>query len=414
MSEGINLQDCFDAVVHYDLPWNPNRLEQREGRVDRFGQRRTEVKAVLLYGANNPVDQVVLDVLIRKARKIRRDLGISVPVPGDTEQVIQTVVDNVLLRRRDQTIQLELTLSTPDASRLHEAWDEAAEREKRQRGYFDQHGIKPDEVSREIEATDAVLGDPQAVRRFLADALQRFGGGLVPARGKDGVFLLSAGNLKTKLQDLVGGEFPIAVTFDRTKDADALYLGRTQPLVARVCDAVLGEAFSIEGDERFSRAGAMFTDAVKRWTALMLLRLRYRLVEATEEFAEEIVLAAFGRSHDGGLQWLEPYATAARHLADSALPAANITREERSINVQRALDMLKSDPKWFRPILEWRVGELEAAHRRLRALLKERPLEIRPHTPPDILGLRLRLSTIRFFATASSRMSRALPQHSAP
>jgi hypothetical protein len=39
----------------------------------------------------------------------------------------------------------------------------------------------------------------------------------------------------------------------------------------------------------------MFTDAVAKWTALLLLRLRYRLIEATEEFAEEIVLAAFQR-----------------------------------------------------------------------------------------------------------------------
>ena len=385
LSEGINLQEHFDAVVHYDLPWNPNRLEQREGRVDRYGQPRDDVKTVLLYGANNPVDQVVLDVLIRKARKIRRDLGIAVPVPGDAEQVIQTVVDNVLLRRRDQSVQLELALSTPDTSRLHEAWDAAAEREKRQRGYFDQHGIKPDEVAREIEATDAVLGDPQAVRRFLADALQRFGGGLGAAKDKDGVFALSAGNLKPKLQDFAGGEFPITITFDRRKDTDALYVGRTQPLVARVCDAVLGEAFSIEGDERFARAGAMFTDAVARWTALVLLRFRYRLVEATEEFAEEIVLAGFGRGSSGP-HWLEPYATAARDLADKALPKANISREERSSHVDRALRVLKDDPKWFRPILDWRVGELEAAHRRLRALLKERPLEIRPHTPPDILG----------------------------
>ena len=32
LSEGINLQDHFTGVLHYDLPWNPNRLEQREGR----------------------------------------------------------------------------------------------------------------------------------------------------------------------------------------------------------------------------------------------------------------------------------------------------------------------------------------------------------------------------------------------
>src|SRR5690606_16039985 len=38
LSEGINLQAYFDAVVHYDLSWNPTRHEQREGRVDRYGQ----------------------------------------------------------------------------------------------------------------------------------------------------------------------------------------------------------------------------------------------------------------------------------------------------------------------------------------------------------------------------------------
>jgi hypothetical protein len=188
------LQEHFDAVVHYDLPWNPNRLEQREGRVDRFGQPKPSVKTVLLYGSNNPVDQVVLDVLIRKAQKIRRDLGIAVPVPVEAELVIQTVVDNVLLRGKGRTVQLELALEIPDTSRLHEAWDEAAEREKRQRGYFDRHGIKPDEVAREVEATDSVLGDIDAVRQFLADALQRFGGELRPV--KEGMLSLSPGSLK--------------------------------------------------------------------------------------------------------------------------------------------------------------------------------------------------------------------------
>ena len=92
LSEGINLQEQFDAVVHYDLPWNPNRLEQREGRVDRFGQPRAEVKTVLLYGTNNEVDQVVLDVLLRKAHAIRNALGVSVPVPAEAERVVEAVV----------------------------------------------------------------------------------------------------------------------------------------------------------------------------------------------------------------------------------------------------------------------------------------------------------------------------------
>ena len=55
LSEGVNLQGSFDAVVHYDLSWNPTRHEQREGRVDRFGQPNKIVRATLMYGDNNPV-----------------------------------------------------------------------------------------------------------------------------------------------------------------------------------------------------------------------------------------------------------------------------------------------------------------------------------------------------------------------
>ena len=43
LSEGINLQALFDCVVHYDLSWNPTRHQQREGRVDRFGQRSKRI-----------------------------------------------------------------------------------------------------------------------------------------------------------------------------------------------------------------------------------------------------------------------------------------------------------------------------------------------------------------------------------
>ena len=54
LSEGINLQEHFDAVLHYDLAWNPTRHEQREGRVGRFGQEKSEVRVVTWYGADNP------------------------------------------------------------------------------------------------------------------------------------------------------------------------------------------------------------------------------------------------------------------------------------------------------------------------------------------------------------------------
>ncbi|MBI4244413.1 MAG: DEAD/DEAH box helicase, partial [Planctomycetes bacterium] len=48
ISEGVNLQNLFDSVIHYDLPLNPNRMEQRAGRIDRFGQEK-QVKEFVMY-----------------------------------------------------------------------------------------------------------------------------------------------------------------------------------------------------------------------------------------------------------------------------------------------------------------------------------------------------------------------------
>jgi hypothetical protein len=389
-SEGIDLQEQFDSVVHYDLPWNPNRLEQREGRVDRFGQPKREVRTVLLYGTNNQVDQVVLDVLIRKATTIRRTLGIAVPVPVDPEAVIETVVDNVLLSRAPREHQLELALSTPDVSRLHAAWDEAAEREKRDRGFFSQRGIKPDEVAREIEATDSILGDPDAVHRFVADALQRFGGRLTPRR-EPGIFELVPGEMRARLAPSLGSDFPVRVAFSTLREPVPV-LGRTHPAVAALCEAVLGQAFSADPDALFARSGVMRTDAVRLRTVLVLLRLRYTLEEEVEEFAEEVVLAAFAR-RDGRLLWLEPVETAGREIADAAHPVSNVPRSEKEEQIHWALDFLTSTPDWHKPVVTARVGELEGAHARLRKLTKTPRLKVQPHEPPDILGCFVLLPT---------------------
>jgi hypothetical protein len=390
LSEGINLQEHFDAVVHYDLPWNPNRLEQREGRVDRFGQPRDEVKTVLLYGTNNEVDQVVLDVLLRKARAIRNALGVSVPVPLEAERVVEAVVGSVLLRRPRPGLQMELAFTTPDVSRLHDAWDRAAAREKEERAFFAQSGIQPDEVERELEATDSVLGEPETVLRFLADAVQRLGGELRPT-GKPGVHTLIPGELGARLKDQTGLDFPLKITLDARLDPGAEPIGRTHPLVAAVADEVLSRAFAPEPSPGFARAGAIFTNAVDRRTILLLLRIRYLLREETggaepvESFAEEIVLAACQRG-DGQVRWLEPIDRAGRELAERAEPTANMPQPEKTEHLAWALDVLDPSKPWYQPVIEHRVAALADAHARLRRLIKAPRLEIKPHEPPDVMG----------------------------
>ena len=72
-SEGLNLHRSARYLLHYDCPWNPSRLEQRNGRLDRYGQAR-DVTVHHFLSDDDP-DLKFLDHVIRKANDIREDLG---------------------------------------------------------------------------------------------------------------------------------------------------------------------------------------------------------------------------------------------------------------------------------------------------------------------------------------------------
>ena len=73
--EGINLQFCW-LMVNYDIPWNPARLEQRMGRIHRYGQQHDPVIIVNLV-AGKTREGKVLQVLLNKLERIRGELGSS-------------------------------------------------------------------------------------------------------------------------------------------------------------------------------------------------------------------------------------------------------------------------------------------------------------------------------------------------
>ena len=73
--EGINLQNHCADLFHFDVPWNPSRMEQRNGRIDRKLQRSAEVRCYYFVYKQRPEDRV-LQVLVKKAFRCRR-----IPLP---------------------------------------------------------------------------------------------------------------------------------------------------------------------------------------------------------------------------------------------------------------------------------------------------------------------------------------------
>jgi superfamily II DNA or RNA helicase len=72
--EGVNLQNHCADLFHFDLPWNPSRLEQRNGRIDRVLQRAPEVRCYYFIFPQRSEDRV-LQALVRKTETIQKELG---------------------------------------------------------------------------------------------------------------------------------------------------------------------------------------------------------------------------------------------------------------------------------------------------------------------------------------------------
>jgi superfamily II DNA or RNA helicase len=385
LSEGINLQRSFTAALHYDLPWNPNRLEQREGRVDRFGQIAKKVKTILFYGCDNPVDGAVLDVLLRKAKEIHRDLGITVPVPMDSETIMEAVL-KTLFFRAPQVQQLNL-FEEPIVQDVHRRWEEAASREKESRTRFAQRAIKPDEVDRELRESDSVLGDPDAVKRFVLNTCQRLGVTVEPH--KDNVFtILSFDRFPEMLKTTLPDEKEWRVIFTTPAPENVTYLGRNHPFVSSLAQFLLEEALTQNGGAHATRCGLIRSHAVNRRTSLLLMRLRFTLEEPerTPLLAEEVFVCGLRGFPPDRIEWVSEEEVF--DLLQRAKPEANISATERQEVLDEVLGWWDSIKPELQSLIEKRAQKLLDSHRRIRtsAHLYRRGLSIKPHLPPDLLG----------------------------
>lgn len=400
LSEGINLQRGFDAVLHYDLSWNPTRHEQREGRVDRYGQTRQQVKVVTYYGADNGIDGIVLDVLLRKHQAIRRSLGISVPIPVNTDQVINAVMEGLILRGQSPDATALLpgfeAIIEPQRELLAREWVNASEREKRSRSLFAQNAVKVEDVAREVEAMRATLGSRLDVQDFLETSLTRFGavrlGGI---HGRTGRYDLTpvpvpvreAMGLRAEVQQL---NYSFDSSFAEAEGATR-FLTRTHPIPAGLAAYVVDTSLDPLLDSIASRAGAMVTRAVERRTTVLILRPRYHLITRRrgqpdhETLAEDCFTAAFSGSPSAP-EWLGSSALDGLLLAQ---PAGNILPELALERLRVVVDAREALLAQLQPVIDARAASFAEANRRVRTAIKDKgwTFDVMPLPRPDILGL---------------------------
>jgi superfamily II DNA or RNA helicase len=401
LSEGINLQKTFNAVIHYDLAWNPTRHEQREGRVDRYGQPNKEVRVVTYYGKDNQIDGIVLDVLINKHKKIRSALGVSVPVPIDTNQVIEAIFEGLLLRRKDrrgepEAVQLNLLnqLMVPQKEQLFKNWEAVSEKEKRSRTMFAQDGIKVEEVAAELEAVRSAVGSGIDVERFVKDAMTAHGA--IVTESENIKFNLK--EIPRALSELIGFTDQFTAKFSLPITSEEIYLNRTHPVVDGLAQFIMNGALDPLFEGKAKRAGVIRTSQVIVRTIILLIRARFHIVSIRGSLelpilAEECILAGFTGAPERRI-WLqneqiEPLL--------SALPQGNVPHEQGSAFVKQIVDNFDELRPELNKLIQQKGDYILAQHKKVRdSSLKKGPavsFRVEPQFPADVLGIYVFLPT---------------------
>ncbi|MFD7806037.1 DEAD/DEAH box helicase [Streptomyces cellulosae] len=404
LSEGVNLQHHFDAVVHYDLAWNPTRHDQREGRVDRYGQKRDQVRVITMYGEDNGIDGKVLEVLFKKHRQIKKDLGISVSVPDETASgVTDAVVEWLLLhgRQGSQESLFEMDGHQESFDRIEREWSSAAEREKTSRSKYAQRAIHPEEVAREVAAVRAALGGAEEVREFTLEALRDLDALIRDPRDGSGDFTAQVGGTPAGLRDALAAtlgnrlveedrEIPFRTTPAIGRGEAALV--RTDPAIGAVASYVLDSALDAkaQGPRPARRCGVVTTDAVSVRTTLLLVRYRFHLTLPSRSGERQVV------AEDARLLAYEGLPQRARWLDDDAAAAllgARATANTHELAARKAITRaLEGLPGLADHLTEYGTrlaAELDASHRRVRKANEEivRGLKVVPQEPADVLGV---------------------------
>ena len=383
LSEGINLQHLFTAVVHYDLAWNPTRHEQREGRVDRFGQQAGEVRCTMLYGQDNPVDGFVLNVILRKGEAIQKELGVLVPMPEDEARINQALVKAALMKRGgnaqpytpDMFAEANVVLQP-----LQAQWQDALESTRANRTEIAQRRIRPDEVLPEWQKQQEALGTQADVQRFVQSACARLNAPLEPTRKQHFRFLPQhlPEALRQRLDD-EGISKPLLLNFNE--------LHRSHPLVSVLAEHLLET--SLSGEQAVAaRCAATLTEAVEVVTTIYLLRLRHQLgyVRRRQPFqmmAEETVaLAVAGRSNP---QWLQGDAVA--KLLECT-PSGNLPSDTVQREIRTALDFLQNHSEQLQTLAQQRAQTLLADHQRVREAARDvGQYSVSACLPVDVMGV---------------------------
>jgi superfamily II DNA or RNA helicase len=285
LSEGVNLQQGFEAVVHYDLPWNPNRMEQRNGRIDRFGQTAKEVLISTMHSQNNPVDDIVLNILYKKQEEIRKRLGVYLPIADNDASLMETIIQKFMETKvTTQTEYIQGSLFDNDPDFLRQEEEERAlqlkrmeENEKISHTYFahNRQQMDPTRLTSTLNEARAIIGGVQDTCDFVVEQLKHAGVNI-----KEDAplcysfqFLDLPNELRHYFDKVRAKNGLIRISFASPTPKHYTYIGRNHIFVEDLSRGVVNDSIN-GGTLAAGRAMVMETEDVKQKVTVLLMRVR--------------------------------------------------------------------------------------------------------------------------------------------
>lgn len=403
LSEGINLQDKFNAVLHYDLPWNPNRLEQREGRVDRFGQpgwidrngnHQNTVDVKVLFGEDNPMDVVVLKIIIEKIQRIQNTSGVSISLADDNRSVMDKVLKEVLLNpdKAQNRFARQMRIDFGPSPELDELDIEitneieaARIKAEKIRSIFAHEGIMPEDVKKDLLEVDEAIGDVETLEAFVLAAGQLLGAVFEKVNGG---YAIKKVNMDDWLMAALGQGDKIHISFESPTPRGFRYIGRNHRFVEQLCHRLIANSLEKERkSKKAARASVFRTDAVETQTTLIQFRVRNVIREVSKQHemvSEEMFLWGYAQTPDG-INAL--HVDECKRLLHTT-SVMDISRERQELVFEKELRHFEELHPDFIKVVETRADELVNAHTRFAKYLGAKRFEaVTPVLPPDILGV---------------------------
>lgn len=311
ISEGMNLQYLCSQIIHYELPWNPNRLEQRNGRVDRFGQPEKEVhlRTIIVDGT---LDENILEKIIERSDHIREEFGFSPPFFNNENDIIKYLVNvgkvpdtrNKRGEIRPESSQLSIFDINTEKEELQQNSNAVNKEDLEEEIFFNQQitkiknesfygqtDIRLPDIEKKLKQTENTFGKKEEIENFIRSGLQLFGCSI--QKKKDQVFMIS---LNDKRLLLPGRSAQMDdVTFDKNyaaRNPKVELIDLSHPLVNRLVQ-LLKQQIYLETSSHYGRIAYKISHSIDKPVAIFKVLVRCVVETEPTSIIEEILTLGF-------------------------------------------------------------------------------------------------------------------------